>query len=92
MSKLTVPNKVTPEFLEAQVLNVEYRRLTGTTTHCTITVKNGFTFTGESACADPSMYNQEIGESLAYKQATSKMWTPYGFMLKQQLFEGDEDE
>ena len=92
MSTLQVPNKVTFEFLEKQITDVQYRKLTGTMTHCTITVLNGFTFTGESACADPSMYNKELGESLAYKQAMSKMWTPYGFVLKQQLHEESSDE
>lgn len=54
-------------------------------THCTITVKNGFTFTGESACAEPENYNQELGEKYALENAKSKMWMPYGFLLKQQL-------
>lgn len=80
-----LPNKITPEFLESEITNVEYRRLTGTMTHCTITVKNGFTFTGESACVDTDNYNQELGEKFALENAKSKMWVPYGFMLKQQL-------
>lgn len=82
---LEIPNKITPEFLQSEVVDVEYRRLTGTMTHCTITVKNGFTFTGESACADPNNYNQELGEKFALENAKSKMWVPYGFLLKQQL-------
>lgn len=80
-----LPNKITPDFLQSEIVDVEYRRLTGTMTHCTVTVKNGFTFTGESACADPDNYNQELGEKFALENAKSKMWVPYGFMLKQQL-------
>jgi len=83
MTKL--PNKITPEFLQSEIVGVEYRRLTGTMTHCTITVKNGFTFTGESACADPKNYDKELGEKYALENAKEKMWVPYGFMLKQQL-------
>lgn len=80
-----LPNKITPEFLQSEITDIEYRRLTGTMTHCTITVKNGFTFTGESACVDPDNYDQELGEHYALEAAKEKMWVPYGFLLKQQL-------
>lgn len=82
-----LPNKITPEFLQSEIMSVEYRRLTGTMTHCTITVPNGFTFTGESACADPDNYNQKLGEKFALEDAKRKMWVPYGFMLKEKLHE-----
>lgn len=76
-------NKLTEEFLESQIKNVTYTRLTGTLTHCAITVKNGFVFTGESACVDESNYEREIGEKVAFSNAFEKMWMPYGFYLKQ---------
>ena len=76
-------NKLTEEFLESQIKNVTYTRLTGTLTHCAITVKYGFVFTGESACVDESNYEREIGEKIAYDNAFEKMWMPYGFYLKQ---------
>lgn len=78
-------NKLTEEFLESQIKNVTYTRLTGTLTHCAITVKNGFVFTGESACVDESDYEREIGEKVAYSDAFEKMWMPYGFFLKQKI-------
>ncbi|UZA56239.1 Gp49 family protein [Moraxella bovis] len=78
---------ITKEFLESEIVNVQYTRLTGTLTHCAITVKSGFTFTGESACVDEASFNQELGEKYAYEQAFEKMWLPYGFWLKQKLFE-----
>lgn len=79
-------NKITKEFLESEIVDVTYTRLTGTLTHCTITVKSGFVFTGESACVDEASFNKEIGEKYAYEQAFEKMWLPYGFWLKQSLF------
>lgn len=85
MSKLT--NKITPEFLQSEIINVEYHRLTGTMTHCAITVKNGFVFTGESSCVDAANYNKELGEKYAYEAAIDGMWMPYGFMLKEKLHE-----
>ena len=76
-------NKLTEEFLENEIKHVAYTRLTGTLTHCAITVENGFVFTGESACVDESNYEREIGEKVAYSNAFEKMWMPYGFCLKQ---------
>lgn len=76
-------NKLTEEFLENEIKHVTYTRLTGTLTHCAITVENGFVFTGESACVDESNYEREIGEKVAYSNAFEKMWMPYGFYLKQ---------
>lgn len=76
---------ITKEFLESEIVDVTYTRLTGTLTHCAITVKSGFTFTGESACVDEANFNKELGEKYAYEQAFEKMWLPYGFWLKQSL-------
>lgn len=81
-------NKITKEFLESEIVDVTYTRLKGTITHCAITVKSGFTFTGESACVDEASFNKEIGEKFAYEQAFEKMWLPYGFWLKQSLNDG----
>ena len=90
-------NKITVEFLNSEIANVEYLRPVGTLTICVITTKDGFTFTGESACVDPTNFNQEIGEKIAYDNAFNKMWLPYGFWLHKVLTEynqqmNDDDE
>lgn len=82
--------KLTKEFLESEIGNVEYVRIGEKTTHCTITTKSGFTFTGESACVDPNNFNQEVGEQVAYDNALDKMWLPYGFWLHKALAEYDD--
>ncbi len=81
--------KLTKEFLESEIDKVEYNRFGETNTHCTITTKSGFTFTGESACVDPNNFDQKIGEKFAYEQAFEKMWMPYGFWLHKALAEYD---
>ena len=81
--------KLTKEFLESEIDKVEYNRFGETNTHCTITTKSGFTFTGESACVDPNNFTQEIGEQVAYDNAFEKMWTPYGFWLHKALADHD---
>ena len=78
-------NKITKEFLESEIIAVEYQRLSERLTHCTITVRNGFEFTGESVCVDPANYNEEIGNKIAYNNAFDKMWMPYGFLLRQKM-------
>ena len=86
----TLPErKLTKEFLESEIKEVQYQRLSGTITHCTIVTKSGFTFTGESACVDPNNYNKELGEKYAYENAFEKMWMPYGFWLHKALAEFD---
>lgn len=81
--------KLTKEFLESEIDKVEYNRFGETNTHCTITTKSGFSFTGESACVDPNNFDQKIGEKFAYENAFNKMWTPYGFWLHKALAEYD---
>ena len=54
-------------------------------TFCVITLKNGFTVTGESSCASPENYNQEIGQKIAYDNAVNKIWPLEGYLLKEQL-------
>ena len=55
-------------------------------TVCCLTLKNGFTVTGESACASPENFNKEIGEKIAFENAREKIWMLEGYLLKQKLF------
>ena len=81
--------KLTKEFLESEIIQIDYKRLGGKITHCTITTKSGFVFTGESACVDPTNYDADIGSKIAYDNALDKMWMPYGFWLHKALAEFD---
>ncbi len=80
--------RVTNQSIDARIDKVEYQRLPGTTlTICIITMVNGFTVTGESACADPDEYNQERGEEIAYENAFKKLWPLEGYLLKERLYQ-----
>ena len=81
--------KLTKEFLEGEIIQIDYKRLGSKITHCTITTKSGFVFTGESACVDPANYSEVIGSKIAYDNALDKMWMPYGFWLHKALAEFD---
>ena len=54
-------------------------------TLCVIVLKNGFTVTGESACADPAKFDAEIGRKIARANALNKVWPLMGYVLRSQL-------
>ncbi|MFK3971101.1 Gp49 family protein [Pseudomonas sp. NPDC087358] len=54
-------------------------------TFCVIVLRNGFTVTGESACASPENFNAELGQKIARQNAEQKIWPLMGYALKQQL-------
>lgn len=56
-------------------------------TFCVIVLRNGFTVTGESACASPENFDAEIGRKIARQNAVGKIWPLLGFSLKQKLHE-----
>ena len=56
-------------------------------TFCVLVLKNGFTVTGESACASPENFNVEIGQKIARHNAREKIWALEGYLLKQRLHE-----
>lgn len=80
-----VAPRVTPEQVEAVIAKVEFHRLTGTLMICVMTLRNGFTVTGESACASPENFRQEIGEKVSRENAKSKIWALEGYLLKERL-------
>lgn len=54
-------------------------------TFCVLILKNGFTVTGESACASPSNFDAEIGRKIARDNARSKIWQLEGYLLKERI-------
>jgi hypothetical protein len=74
--------KVTKASIEAKIAKVDYLVLPeSTVTLCNITLKNGYSVRGESACVDPRNFNVEIGKGLAYKQAFDRLWPLEGYLL-----------
>lgn len=73
----------------------ELTRLTGAhdalrlLTFCVLHLRNGFTVTGESACASPENFDPEIGRKIARQNAVQKIWPLLGFRLRDQLSKGD---
>lgn len=56
-------------------------------TFCVLVLRNGFTVTGESACASPENFDADIGKRIARANAVNKIWPLMGYALKQKLQE-----
>ena len=83
--------KVTKDSIEAKILKVGYLVLPDlTVTLCNITLKNGYSIRGESACVDPRNFDVEIGKGLAYKDAFSKLWPLEGYLLAEHLWQSTQ--
>ena len=54
-------------------------------TFCVLVLRNGFTITGESACASPENFDAEIGRKIARQSAVAKVWPLLGFRLRDTL-------
>jgi hypothetical protein len=57
-------------------------------TFCVLVLKNGFTVTGESACASPENFDAEMGRRIARQNAVQKIWPLMGYALKEKLSHG----
>ncbi len=84
---LTAP-RVTPADIDAAVVHEQFHVFPGSQlTVCCLTLRNGFTVTGESACASPSNFDAEIGQKVARGNAKQKIWALEGYLLKQNLYQ-----
>lgn len=55
-------------------------------TFCVLVLRNGFTVTGESACASPENFDAQVGRDIARANAINKVWPLMGYELKQRLY------
>lgn len=74
-------NKVTAEYMQSRITDVEYSQPFGTVTICNIKLDNGFSVRGESACVDPDNFDEAKGQMISYKNAFDKLWVLFGFAL-----------
>ena len=54
-------------------------------TFCVLVLRNGFTVTGESACASPENFDADIGRKVARQNAVQKIWPLMGYELRSKL-------
>lgn len=54
-------------------------------TFCVLVLRNGFTVTGESACASPENFDADLGRKIARQKAVEKIWPLMGYELRSKL-------
>lgn len=81
--------RLSPEHIDATIVGESYHVFPNTTvTVCCLTLRNGFSVTGESACASPENFNEELGRKIARDNARQKIWSLEGYVLRDRLFCG----
>lgn len=84
-------NRLTPDDIDNTIVSADYYRFPKTNhTVCCLTLNNGFTLIGQSACVDPANFDAGIANQLAFEDARQKVWELEGYLLKQRMFERKE--
>ena len=89
LAKALTALRVTPERIAEVVLSEAFYVFPGTTlTVCCLTLQNGFTVTGESACVSAENFDAELGRRIARENAKEKIWALEGYALRNVLAQG----
>ena len=86
---LTAP-RITPDRLEEVIVSEQYHVFPNTTfTACLLTLQNGYTVLGESACASKDNFDADLGRKIARENAKNKIWSLEGYLLRQRLCDAE---
>ena len=78
--------RLSPEKIDETIVDEDYHVFPGSQlTVCCLTLRNGFTVIGESACASPENFDEELGRKIARGKARDKIWALEGYLLKERL-------
>lgn len=85
-AKGLVAPRLTPDDIDRVIIKSQFHVFEGSqTTVCCITLKNGYTVIGESACVSPENFDVEIGRRIAFDNARQRIWALEGYLLKEHL-------
>lgn len=78
---------VTREQIDAAIAGETYTVLPdGRTTICQLTLYNGFSVIGKSACVSAANFDAEMGRQIARTNAVNELWQLLGFRLAEELY------
>lgn len=84
--KPSAPQGITQAMVTAETVSEDYHHFPGSLhTVCALTLKNGFTVTGESACLDPANFDADLGRTLAKVKARQKVFEHLAFRARDEL-------
>jgi hypothetical protein len=82
--------RLKPEDIDAAIVNEQYHVFEGTTlTVCVLTLRNGYTVTGESAAVSQENFDEAIGRKIARENARNKIWQLEGYLLREEQHRRD---
>lgn len=55
-------------------------------TICVLTLQNGFTVVGTSACASADNFNEGLGREIARRNAVEEVWKLEAYLLRERLY------
>lgn len=80
--------KVTLDGIKAKIKGETYLVLPdGRTTLCMLTLENGYTIKGLSACVDAAEFDMNLGRKYAFEDAIKQIWPLEGYLLAENLFQ-----
>lgn len=80
-------NKVTKMGIQEKIIDQQYIVLPdGRSTLCILTLQNGFTVKGFSACVDIDNFDLVMGRDIAFEDAFRKIWELEGYLLAEKLY------
>lgn len=78
--------RITPEMLDEEIVGEEYHVFPGSRlTVCCLTLRNGFTVTGDSGTCASENFDADIGRMIARANARGKLFPLLGFRQRDQL-------
>jgi hypothetical protein len=81
-------DRIEPDKIEEVIVSEAYHVFPGTTfTACLLTLENGYNVIGESACVEAMNFNAKTGREIARKNATNKIWSLEGYLLRQKRYD-----
>lgn len=88
--KLDAP-RLSPADIDAVITGETYTVLpNGRTTICQLTLANGYTVEGDSACVSIENFDAEIGQQISRNSAREKIWQLEGYLLQQRIYEANK--
>jgi len=78
--------RLCPADIDAVIVDETFTTMpSGKAVVCEITLRNGFTIRGESACVSKENFNKDIGMKISRDNARNKIWLLEGYLLQERL-------
>lgn len=80
-------NRVTEDAIKSKIKGEVYIVMPDArTTLCQLTLENGYTVNGTSACVDQNNFDLNTGRKIAFDDAFNKIWPLEGYLLAEKLY------